>query len=117
MARTDDFVNDHHQPNFEHTIDAKGITTIAEKEHDRLWMATIGAGLNLLDVTTGMVRRIDTDHNTPNTLRGATVYAIYQEADGMLWVGTIGGGLNRYDPATASRQSWRTKHGLPNNTV
>ncbi len=68
------------------------ITTIQEKDTDRMWIGTT-MGLYLLDKQRGDYRRIDFPVETVH------VSALYQAADGTLYVGTRGAGLLVYDIA------------------
>jgi signal transduction histidine kinase len=66
-------------------VPAKGIRAITEDTEGRLWVATYGAGVALLDGDRFVVfRRAD-------GLPHDSVYALCAGADGSLWVGTHGG--------------------------
>ncbi|MDX1569829.1 MAG: EAL domain-containing protein [Xanthomonadales bacterium] len=61
-----------------------------------LWVATYN-GLNLLDPTTGRLRRFSS-RNQPGAIRQPYVSSLFRDASGILWVGTYGEGLFTLPP-------------------
>jgi ligand-binding sensor domain-containing protein/signal transduction histidine kinase len=57
----------------------------------RLWLATAGGGLNLLDPATGTARQFRHDPKDPHSLGGDDATAVEVDRDGRLWVGTRSG--------------------------
>ena len=68
---------------------------------DRLWIGTLGGGLNLMDLHTGIVTHYLSDPQNPHSLSNNEVLSIYEDSAGLIWVGTEYG-LNVLDPDTDS---------------
>lgn len=62
-----------------------------------IWIGTRGSGLNYFDQQTQKFTRYQNEPANPNSLRGNSVSAIYQDKLGTLWLGTSVG-LQSYDP-------------------
>ncbi|RYD88164.1 MAG: hybrid sensor histidine kinase/response regulator, partial [Sphingobacteriales bacterium] len=67
---------------------------------NRLWIATWGGGLNLMNTASGTFTSFKNSAKDPNSISSDFVQNTYQDRDGTIWVGTYFGGLNRFDPAT-----------------
>lgn len=84
------------------------ITSLAHDAADRLWVGTLGGGLNLYrrDQDT-FVPHLYAREN-PLSLSHNTVNTLYLDHEKRLWVGT-GGGLNEYIPGSRSfiRHGWK----------
>lgn len=77
----------------------------------RLWLATAGGGVNLLDPATGTVRQFRHDPKNPHSLSGDDATAVEVDRDGRLWVGTRSG-MNVMRGASGRFERFR----LPDNT-
>ncbi len=82
------------------------------KDHQgRLWIGTIGGGLNLLTTNAKgqeVIRRFD------RQLPISDVESILEDETGQLWMG--GAGLLRFNPATGQWVSYGVEDGLPSNS-
>jgi signal transduction histidine kinase/ligand-binding sensor domain-containing protein/DNA-binding response OmpR family regulator len=75
---------------------------------DVLWVGTMDAGLNRLDIRTGRWRRYDlTTYGVPDNL----VYAIQAEQSGALWLST-NHGLVRFDPESMASRVYGIDRGI-----
>ena len=86
-----------------HTFHHNSITDIHEDRKGRLWVATLGGGLHLVDKRTGNVTAYEIHPNESkgwdsSTRRWNTLYTIFEDSKGILW--TASKGLARFDPDT-----------------
>jgi ligand-binding sensor domain-containing protein/signal transduction histidine kinase/DNA-binding response OmpR family regulator len=63
----------------------------------RLWIATDGGGINILDITTGRMSYLLPGQHK-KSLTSTSVYAIYEDREARKWIGTLRGGINIIDP-------------------
>ncbi len=80
------------------SIGSMRITSFCEDQDGRLWIGTLGGGLNLYDRDRGCFRRFQHDPSDAASLSSNDITSIELLADGSLWLGTVASGLNRYDP-------------------
>lgn len=75
----------------------QSIMSIAMDKSQRLWLATDGAGINVLHTCTGKI-----DHLLPGqhkkAITSASVATIFEDKDARIWIGTLRGGINIIDP-------------------
>ncbi|MDX1569042.1 MAG: two-component regulator propeller domain-containing protein [Xanthomonadales bacterium] len=64
---------------------------------DRIWVGTVGGGIDLIDRSTGSVTNLRHDPSDPHSLSSDIVFAIRSAADGTVWIGTRDG-ISIYDP-------------------
>ncbi|MCB0656674.1 MAG: GHKL domain-containing protein [Saprospiraceae bacterium] len=76
----------------------------------RIWIGTIGSGLDCLDPQTGIFTHFRSDTNEVNSPSSDHILTILGDRDGMLWLGTTNG-LDRLDPASQSFTHFRTITG------
>lgn len=73
----------------------------AEPRPDEIWIATFGAGVDVVDGgTLEIVARLGHDPALPSTIAGDRVGALHVDRSGLVWVGSWGQGIARHDPAT-----------------
>jgi len=99
----DAFVNYRNVPGDSGSLSANVVTAIIEDEAGRLWIATLGGGLNSFDRNTGTFRAYRPD---PSSSAGDIVYGLAKGAGGILWLATDGG-LARYDPTNGAFRMFR----------
>jgi diguanylate cyclase (GGDEF)-like protein/PAS domain S-box-containing protein len=73
---------------------------LAEDARGRLWVASYGGGLSVLDPETGIFRHYQHRAGDSASLGTDFVTALLVDGAGTLWVGTDGAGVRQYDPAT-----------------
>ncbi len=89
------------------SISDNRVIAITEDSSGRLWVGTLGGGLNLFDRETETFRRIRHREDDPASLSNDNVNSLYTDSKGYLWVGTTMGGLNRLDPSTETFERFR----------
>ena len=71
---------------------------------NRLWIGTFGGGLNVLEITSGVLTRFPYSSNPSENVISENVQTFYEDADGVIWIGTSTG-LYRSDGANMSRHA------------
>lgn len=64
----------------------------------KLYLATEGGGLSVLDTTTWKFTNYKNNPRNPNSLSDDFVKYVYKDKSDRIWIGTIGGGINIIDP-------------------
>lgn len=75
------------------------IHDLLSRPDGRLYMATDGLGLLLIDKDLRLIESYDNDVNDPGSISSNGVYDLLEGAEEILWVATYGGGINFLDPA------------------
>ncbi|MCP4898189.1 MAG: hypothetical protein GY906_14545, partial [bacterium] len=87
---------------------------------DRLWIGTLGGGLNRYDAATDSFTKYRHDDEDSESLSDDQVRAVFEDRAGRLWIGTSGG-LNLFDPEIPSFVRYRHQpdnpHSLSHNIV
>lgn len=87
-------------------------------QHDgdgRLWVGTVGGGVNRLDPATGHFQR---ELGAGGSVTpGQRITALARDADGHMWIGSEGDGLFRYDDTRDAFDNWRRRDGLAADVV
>ncbi|HEX7831982.1 MAG TPA: two-component regulator propeller domain-containing protein [Thermoanaerobaculia bacterium] len=91
----------------------------AQANAREMWIATFGAGIDILDMDTLALREhLGTDATLPSTIPGDRIGALLRDRSGVMWVGTWGQGIARHDPSArafhAIRYSPTQPRGLSN---
>ena len=76
--------------------DAKGLNIrdmYIGSDH-RLWIATNGNGLAVMDLHTGDLKKYMHDPSRANTLAGNVIYSLFEDFSGNLWIGHAGEGVS-----------------------
>ncbi len=82
------------------TISSNRILCLYLDSYGKIWIGTLGGGLNVYNPTTETFTRFMHDPNDINSLSNNDVYDIVEDDDGLLWIATYGGGLNSFDRNT-----------------
>lgn len=64
----------------------------------KLYFATEGGGLSILDTTTWKFTNYRNNPLNPNSLSDDFVRCVYRDKANRVWIGTLGGGINIIDP-------------------
>jgi len=64
---------------------------------NRLWVATYGEGLFLVDLNRNTVRQFKAQKTNPYALHYNDVLSLFEDYTGTIWLGTDGAGLSYYD--------------------
>lgn len=74
------------------------ITALCYDKEQRLWIATDGGGINILDENTTAVTYMQpSGFLLEKTLNSSAIYALYRDNDARMWIGTLRGGINIID--------------------
>ncbi|MCK0159978.1 two-component regulator propeller domain-containing protein [Allomuricauda sp. F6463D] len=66
-------------------------------KYERLWVATYGQGLYIIDFSNKDIRHFVANKNNPNALHYQDILFLFQDFSGTVWLGTDGAGLSYYD--------------------
>ncbi|MBO1319880.1 response regulator [Acanthopleuribacter pedis] len=104
------------------SLGGTGCNDLVEDGSGRLWISTIGGGLNRLDQDRRSFTRFQHNPNDPNSISQDFVRPLYLDRKNRLWAGTYGNGLNRLDnidsdPEDAVFIHYGTRDGLPNDNI
>ena len=88
-----------HEPSDSTSVSSDWVTSTVVDRDGRQWVTTLGAGLNLLDRSTGRFVHFMSNVNDPRTLSSDELGYVVPTSDGKLWL-TSSNGLNRFDPET-----------------
>jgi signal transduction histidine kinase/ligand-binding sensor domain-containing protein/CheY-like chemotaxis protein/HPt (histidine-containing phosphotransfer) domain-containing protein len=80
-------------------LGSEPLTAFANAAGNRIWIASLGAGLVQFDVVTGEMTPLDTLLGRANALGDARVMSLRQDHLGTLWIGTMTSGLKKLTPA------------------
>lgn len=76
-------------------------TTAFTEDYDgNTWVGTFGGGINVVDGNGRVIRQLQHDPETGNSIGGDRVMALITDRHGYIWAGTMRGGLSKIDPAT-----------------
>ncbi len=84
------------------SIGSMRITSFCEDQEGRLWVGTLGGGLNMFDPAVEGFKRFQHDPDDVASLSSNDITSMELLADGSLWIATVSKGLNRFDPETES---------------
>lgn len=80
------------------TIGNANISTLVVDDANRIWIASWGGGLQVLDQALGTVKIYKHDETNANSLSDDNVHSIFIDSRNNVWVGTYTQGLNLYNP-------------------
>lgn len=103
VAHFNFYVHDPYNPS---SLGGMRITSFCEDQQGRLWIGTLGGGLNLYLEDEDKFKRYVHNPDDPGSISSNDITSLEILADGSLWIGTISGGLNRFDPANDSFTSF-----------
>ncbi len=82
------------------SLSADYVWDLDEDAAGRLWIATVGGGVNRFDPVTGAFSSYRHDPQNPASLASDRIRSVQVDEDGSVWVGTLDAGLDRLDPRT-----------------
>ncbi|MGE0622070.1 MAG: two-component regulator propeller domain-containing protein [Pseudomonadales bacterium] len=89
----------------EHELSSNWISGFAEAPDGRIYVATLGGGVNLVDLETGRAELVGPLEG-PGALADSRAMTLAATEQGVVWAGTRAGGLGRYDPVTGRWQNY-----------
>lgn len=102
-----------HQPDDPGSLSSMRITTLKEDPEGRMWIGTLGGGLNLFNPATKKFKRYLHDPATKNSLSSNELTSLEIADDGTLWVGTVNSGLNVFNNETEDFIRYRRDPAIP----
>ena len=82
------------------SISSNRILCLFQDSYGKIWIGTLGGGLNEYNPITETFTRYMHNPADENSLSNNDVYDITEDDEGILWIATYGGGLNRFDRNT-----------------
>src|SRR5690606_4911976 len=104
------FVFYHYDQDHPDSLSFNVVLDIAEDKQQRLWVATRGGGLNLLDRATGKFTHIGEKDGLPSDV----ITSLEPDDQGNFWLGSPSG-LTRFNPLTYEIIHYTEKNGLQGN--
>jgi signal transduction histidine kinase/streptogramin lyase len=106
------FVHYEPNPNEPNSLNHNQVRKMYHDPSGLLWLATVGGGINLVDLERKPFTNYHRKAGDPDSLNSNDILEVYEDQEGVLWIGTGGGGLNRLD-----RQTMQYTHYVndPNN--
>ena len=74
----------------------KDVIGLTLDRNDRLWVATNGGGVNVLDLSTGQSTHMAAGKER-YSLSSNSVYAVLEDQEARIWIGSLRGGINIID--------------------
>ena len=90
----------HHRAGTEEGMASRYINAFTEDSSGRLWIATFGGGLAILERDSGRTTLLRHLEGREDSLSDDRVMALLTDHTGQVWAGTMSGGLNRIDTHT-----------------
>jgi ligand-binding sensor domain-containing protein len=87
------------------------IEAILPENENKMWIATFGGGLSLLDRSNSTFQHFYYFEDVDGSLSKNSLYSVFKDRWGNLWVGTEGGGLNFSDAYKKQFAHFRTHTG------
>lgn len=66
-------------------------------QHGKLWVATYGQGLYIIDFNSERISHFMANKNNPNAIHYNDILSLFEDASGTVWLGTDGAGLSYFD--------------------
>lgn len=98
------------------SLSSNNVVKLCYDKESRLWIATDGGGINILDTKTRHIRHLSAG-KPGEALTSASVYAIYEDKEARKWVGTLRGGVNIIDPHRKNFKNITSNAGDPNSLI
>lgn len=103
------------------SISSNRILCLYLDSYGKIWVGTLGGGLNEYNPLTETFTRYMHDPDDENSISNNDVYGIVEDDDGLLWIATYGGGLNSFDrnthKFTAYKHNPSDKNSIGSNQV
>jgi ligand-binding sensor domain-containing protein/signal transduction histidine kinase len=101
-----------YDPTDPQSISSNRVSSIEEDGLGRLWIGTLGGGLNLLDRSRGSFTRFQHEGGISGSISSNDITFIENSVDGSLWIGTVSDGLNLFNEID---ETFTTYHNIPGN--
>ena len=74
------------------------VMALVADDRDRIWLGTMNAGIDRLDVAGHAVKHFGASPGSPEALPAPGIMSLLRDTHGRIWVGTYGGGIAMIDP-------------------
>jgi ligand-binding sensor domain-containing protein/serine phosphatase RsbU (regulator of sigma subunit) len=108
------FKNFYSESGKEGTLSNRRVIALLEDSKNRLWVGTIGGGLNLYNWETSTFKVYKNNPEDSRSLSNNRVMALTEDPSGKIWIGTADGGLNLFDPDNETFRVFRNSPTNPN---
>lgn len=93
-------------------LSAPTVLDLEEDADGKLWIATIGGGLDRFDPVSETFKWFRNDPRDSTTLPGNDLTNLLIDRDGSIWVGGLSSGLSNLDPATGQCRNYALAENL-----
>jgi PAS domain S-box-containing protein len=113
MAGDGQFSGIRHNPADPESLSSDNTFTVLPDRSGVIWVGTLSAGINKLNLDTLQFRTYRHDAVNPKSLPSNHVSAFAEISDGMIWLGSVENGLVRFDPASGEFSAYRSDPANP----
>jgi ligand-binding sensor domain-containing protein/two-component sensor histidine kinase len=82
------------------------IMDLLKEEDGKLWVATFGNGIKIIDTKTTEMFHFTDEKLPPYGLSVNDIYRLFKDNSGTMWIGTGGGGVNKLNTNTSKFSHW-----------
>jgi len=111
------FVHYRHDPADPGSLGHDQVFALLEDRRGRLWVATNGGGLDLLDRASQRFQHFRHADSDPLSLGHDSLRSLFESADGNLWIGTYGGGISKLRQSQKAFRHVRAEPGGLNDAI
>ncbi|MBP1466441.1 hypothetical protein EYB53_012070 [Candidatus Chloroploca sp. M-50] len=115
MAPDGQFTGIHHNPADPESLSSDNTFTVWPDRSGVIWVGTLSAGINKLNLDTLQFRTYRHDAANPKSLPSNHISALTETSDGIIWLGSIENGLVRFDPTSGEFTPYRSDPANPNS--
>ena len=113
MSPGGQFSGIHHNPADPESLSNDNTFSVLQDRSGVIWIGTLSAGINKLNLDTLQFRTYRADASNPNSLPSNHIGSFTETTDGKIWVGTWESGLARFDPATGAFTQYKNDPANP----
>ncbi len=96
-----------HNPSDPESLSSNNTFTVLPDRSGVIWVGTLSAGINKLNLDTLQFRTYRHDPSNPKSLPGNHISSFAETSDGTIWLGSIENGLVRFDQASGEFTPFR----------
>ncbi|MRS05837.1 hypothetical protein EG832_21860, partial [bacterium] len=115
LSSSGQFINIKHDPADPESLSTNSVFSIYEDRSGVIWIGTLGAGINKLNLDTLQFNTYINDPSNPSSLPSDHVGSFAQTTDGSIWVGIWEYGLTRFNPKLGTFLQYKNDPSDPNS--
>ncbi|PKO01312.1 MAG: hypothetical protein CVU42_00450 [Chloroflexi bacterium HGW-Chloroflexi-4] len=115
LSSTGIFNNIKHNPSDPESLSNNSLLSIYEDRSGVIWIGTLGAGINMLNIETLQFHTYRNDLTNSSSLPSNHVGSFAQTTDGSIWVGLWEYGLTKFNPQLGTFKSYTNDPSDPNS--